>query len=323
MVMMDKILLEGIQVWGTHGVLEFEKKHPQPFIVDVTLWADLSKSYKSDNLQSTIDYANIYNIVKSVIETQSFMLIERLSYAILEKIFLYDERVQKIKLRVMKNKAPLGGQFNYVGVEIKKSREQILRYNTSNTKTTTTLPSSDATADSTVAVDVKKGTEGYKVVLALGSNVGDRAQNIQKALEMLTEFASVIILDKSKLYETEPVGYVEQEKFYNAAVFVETVLNPFDLYLKIKNIENTLGRKETFRWGPRVIDIDIIVYEGCMINTSGLTLPHKEYMQRAFVLKPLSDMPDAVEAAGLTMSLIEKMICCAKDSIGIKCIGTL
>jgi dihydroneopterin aldolase/2-amino-4-hydroxy-6-hydroxymethyldihydropteridine diphosphokinase len=312
---MDKILIEGIQAWGTHGVLDFEKKYLQSFIVDIELWADLSKSYVSDNLQNTIDYTSIYDIIKSVIETQNFMLIERLSYVIIEKIFLHDKRVQKIRIRVMKNKAPLGGQFNHVGVEIEKTREQILMHSITNEAANI---GSDVAADAKLSVDM-----GYKVVLALGSNVGDRQQNIQKALEMLTDLADVTILDKSKLYETEPVGYMDQEKFYNAAVFVETMLNPFDLYLKIKNIENTLGRKKTFKWGPRLIDIDIIAYEGCMINTNGLTLPHKEYMQRAFVLKPLSDMPDAVKAAGLNMPLIEQMICCANDYNGIKCIGNL
>jgi dihydroneopterin aldolase/2-amino-4-hydroxy-6-hydroxymethyldihydropteridine diphosphokinase len=312
---MDKILIEGIQAWGTHGVLDFEKKYLQSFIVDIELWADLSKSYVSDNLQNTIDYTSIYDIIQSVIETQNFMLIERLSSVILEKIFLHDKRVQKIRIRVMKNKAPLGGQFNHVGVEIEKTREQVLIHSTTNETTSISL---DVTADAKLSVAVS-----YKVVLALGSNVGDRQQNIQKALEMLTDLVGVTILDKSKLYETEPVGYVEQEKFYNAAVFVETMLNPFDLYLKIKDIENTLGRKKTFKWGPRLIDIDIIAYEGCVINTNGLTLPHKEYMQRAFVLKPLSDMPDAVKAAGLNMPLIEQMTCCANDYNGIKCIGNL
>jgi len=319
---MDKILIEGIQAWGIHGVLDFEKKFSQPFLVDVELWADLSGSYVSDDLQNTIDYTEIYNIITSVIETQSFMLLERLSYVILEKIFRHDERVQKIKIRLMKTRAPLSGQFKHVGVEIEKTRDQTLTHHaTPNTAVNAQSNiTSNVTADT--AANVKTHVDmSYKAVLALGSNVGDRQQNLQKALKMLTNSTDIIILNKSKLYETEPVGYVDQEKFYNAAVFVETTLNPFELYLKIKEVENTLGRKKTFRWGPRVIDIDIIAYEGCTINTKGLTLPHKEYMQRAFVLQPLSDMPNAVETAGLNMQLIEKMIKCANDSNGITCVG--
>ncbi|MDR0797571.1 MAG: 2-amino-4-hydroxy-6-hydroxymethyldihydropteridine diphosphokinase [Nitrososphaerota archaeon] len=321
---MDKILINGLQAWGKHGVFDFEQNHSQPFTVDIELWADLLESFTSDDLQNTINYADIYNIVKSVIETQSFQLIERLTYVLLEKIFLYDKRIQKIKIRVMKNKAPLDGQVNYVGIELEKNREHIITQNNTtdkqqnNNSNTSTPTAEDAATTAKLPVDM-----GYKVVLALGSNVGDRQQSIQNAIKMLTDFAGVHILNKSKLYETEPVGYVDQEKFYNAAVFVKTTLNPFDLYLRIKNIENTLGRKKTFKWGPRAIDIDIIAYEGCVIKTTGLTLPHKEYMQRAFVLKPLSDMPDAVEAAGLNMQLIEKMLSCANDNTGIKPVGNL
>ncbi|MCL2134782.1 MAG: 2-amino-4-hydroxy-6-hydroxymethyldihydropteridine diphosphokinase [Candidatus Bathyarchaeota archaeon] len=299
---MDKILVSGVKAWGKHGVLNFEREYSQPFTVDLEIWADVSKSYLTDDLQDTVNYVGVYDIVRSVVETQSYMLIERLSYVIMEKIFLYDSRIQRIKICVVKNKAPLIGQFDHVGVEIEKSRHDVLIQDT-YTKSETGA--------------------GYKVVLALGTNIGDRKQNIQKALELLSDSLDVMILSKSKLYETEPVGYVNQEKFYNAAILVETTLNPFELYNKIKTIENNLGREKTFKWGPRVIDIDIIVYEGCIINTNGLTLPHKEYMQRAFVLKPLSDMPDAVKIAGLNMTIIEKMICCADDYHGINCVGSI
>ncbi|MDR0373458.1 MAG: 2-amino-4-hydroxy-6-hydroxymethyldihydropteridine diphosphokinase [Nitrososphaerota archaeon] len=313
---MDKILIAGIKTCGKHGVLAFEREYPQIFTVDMELWVDNSKSYLSDDLQDTVNYAGVYDIVKSVIEAQSFMLIERLSYVIIEKVFVYDSRIQRIKIRTMKNKAPLVGQFDYAGVEIEKTRDTVLIQD-AGTKVSITPDVSTCTGAEA------KPDAGYKAVLSLGSNIGDRKQNIQKALEMLTTSAGINILNKSKLYETEPVGYVDQEKFYNAAILVETTLNPFELRIKTKDIENNLGRKKTFRWGPRLIDIDIIAYEGCMINTNGLTLPHKEYMQRAFVLKPISDMPDAVAVAGLNMALIEKMTCCADDYHGLKYLGPL
>jgi dihydroneopterin aldolase/2-amino-4-hydroxy-6-hydroxymethyldihydropteridine diphosphokinase len=311
----DKILIEGLKAWGRHGVLDFEKQYSQAFTVDIEIWADISKAYLSDNLEDTINYASIYDIIKSVIETQSFRLVERLAYVIVEKVFLHDLRIQRIKIRLIKNKAPLDGQVDDIGVEIEKSRTDVLMQDRCM----------NAESDISAAETGTKAEtdEGYRAVLALGSNVGDRYQNIQKAIERLSDCRGIVILNKSKLYETEPVGYADQEKFYNAAILVQTTLNPFDLYSKIKDIENNLGRKKTFRWGPRLIDIDIIAYERCVINTKGLTLPHKEYMQRAFVLKPISDMPDAVEVTGLNMTLIEKMITCADDYQGLKCIGDL
>jgi len=309
----DKILIEGLKAWGKHGVFDFEKQYAQAFIIDLEIEAEISKSYLSDKLEDTVNYADVYDIVKAVIETQSYRLLERLAYVIIEKIFLHDTRIQRIKIRVIKDRAPLSGQVDSTGVEIEKSREEISIQNT-DIKTNTT-PKIDTNTNTE--------TEGYKAVLALGSNIGDRYQNLQKALEMLADSTGISILNKSNLYETEPVGYAEQEKFYNAAILIETTLNPFELYNKVKDIEDNLGRKKTFRWGPRLIDIDIIAYERCVINTKGLTLPHKEYMQRAFVLKPLSDMPDAVEVAGLNMTLIEKMTACANDYRGLKCIGPL
>ncbi|MDR0493747.1 MAG: 2-amino-4-hydroxy-6-hydroxymethyldihydropteridine diphosphokinase [Nitrososphaerota archaeon] len=311
---MDKIIIEGLKACGKHGVLDFERQYPQSFTVDIEIWADISKSYLSDDLEDTVNYAGVYDIIKTTIETQSFRLIERLSYVIIEKIFHYNTCIQKIKIRVIKDKAPLNGQVDSTGVEIEKSRDTTLMQD-ADVKTNI---DSEIGANTNLEAD-----EGYKAVLALGSNIGDRYQNIQKTLEMLSESTGINILNRSNLYETEPVGYVEQEKFYNAAILVETTLNPFELYSKVKDIENNLGRKKTFRWGPRLIDIDIIAYERCVINTKGLTLPHKEYMQRAFVLKPLSDMPDAVEVAGLNMTLIEKMTECADDYQGLKCIGPL
>jgi len=311
---MDKILIEGLKAWGKHGVLDFEKQYPQAFTVDMEIWADLSKAYLSDNLEDTVNYACIYEVIKTVIETQSFRLVERLAFVILEKVFRHDVRIQRIRIRLIKNKAPLEGQVDSIGVEIEKNRTQVLLQDTCK------IIETNVNADTSAKTDTD---EGYRAVLALGSNVGDKHQNMQRALEMLSDCGGIVILNKSKLYETEPVGYVDQEKFYNAAILVKTTLNPFDLYSKIKDIENNLGRKKTIRWGPRLIDIDIIAYERCVINTKGLTLPHKEYMQRAFVLKPISDMPDAVEVTGLNMTLIEKMTTCADDYQGLKCIGSL
>jgi dihydroneopterin aldolase/2-amino-4-hydroxy-6-hydroxymethyldihydropteridine diphosphokinase len=310
---MDKILITGVAVWGKHGVFSFEREQPQPFTLDMEIWADISKSCISDNLSDTINYADIYNIIKNVVETQSFMLIERLSYVIIEKVFSYDMRIQKIRIRTVKNKAPLEGQVDGVGVEIEKSRDPAWSQDTYGKV---------SIEKSETAVNTKTEANGeYKAVLSLGSNIGDRKQNIQKALEILAN-SNCTILNKSKLYETTPVGYINQEKFYNAAILVKTLLNPFELLTKIREIENTLGRKKTIKWGPRTIDIDIIAYEGCIINTEKLTLPHKEYTQRTFVLKTLADIPEALEITGLNTEFIKKMACYT-DNYGIKCIGSM
>ena len=124
--------------------------------------------------------------------------------------------------------------------------------------------------------------------LSLGSNIGNRKKNIEKALVQL-EKNSIKKIKLSSFYETEPVGPV-QRNFYNIAGKFKTELTPFDLLKKIKEIESLLGRKKTYRWGPRVIDIDILFYGKKIIKTENLIIPHKEICKRLFVLIPLNEI---------------------------------
>ena len=124
--------------------------------------------------------------------------------------------------------------------------------------------------------------------LSLGSNIGNRKKNIEKALVQL-EKNSIKKIKLSSFYETEPVGPV-QRNFYNIAGKFKIELTPFDLLKKIKEIESLLGRKKTYRWGPRVIDIDILFYGKKIIKTKNLIIPHKEICKRLFVLIPLNEI---------------------------------
>lgn len=133
-----------------------------------------------------------------------------------------------------------------------------------------------------------------KVFLSLGSNLEEREKNIQKALEELKN-NSINILKISANYETEPEGYIDQPKFINAAAEIETDLKPLDLLKTLKNIEKKLGRKDTFKWGPRIIDIDILTYGDISVQEKELTIPHPLLKTRKFVLEPLKEIaPDFV-----------------------------
>ena len=127
------------------------------------------------------------------------------------------------------------------------------------------------------------------VYLGLGSNLGDRRQNIQKALELLKE-NGVHLLKQSSVIETEPIGGPPQGKFLNAVIEVETQLSPQDLLTELKAIEKILGRVKTVHHGPRPIDIDILVYENIKIKTPKLTIPHPYMIEREFVMKPLREI---------------------------------
>ena len=132
-----------------------------------------------------------------------------------------------------------------------------------------------------------------KVYISVGSNLGKRKQNIKKAFEILTNTPGIRIKKTSSIIETEPWGYKNQPKFLNAVWQIETKISPENLLKKLKEIEKKLGRKKTFRWGPRVIDLDILLYGRKKINKKNLKIPHPQIKNRDFILKLLSKIRKA------------------------------
>lgn len=131
-----------------------------------------------------------------------------------------------------------------------------------------------------------------KVYLSLGSNIGNRQEYIESAIELVGKTEGIKILKKSGLYETSPVGYVEQDLFLNAVIKIETDFSAREILKIINKIENELGRKREIRWGPRTIDIDILIFSDKKINETDLIIPHKEMLNRLFVLVPLIEIYD-------------------------------
>lgn len=143
-----------------------------------------------------------------------------------------------------------------------------------------------------------------RVWLSLGTNLGERAAALRAAINGLRDFGDIRAV--SPVYETAPVGELNQPAFLNATVEIETALAPLGLLNAVKSIENALGRLPRERWGPREIDIDLILWDGVTLRTPALTLPHPEFRRRRFVLAPLADIaPDAVDPeTGLTVSAL-------------------
>ena len=132
------------------------------------------------------------------------------------------------------------------------------------------------------------------VYIAFGSNIGDRGAAIEEALNLI-EQNEMKIVKRSKIYETEPYGYVDQPSFLNGAVEVETNLSCRDVLERLLSIENQIGRVREFKWGPRIIDLDIIFYNNEIYDEEDLKVPHPDMQNRDFVLKPLNDLcPDYV-----------------------------
>jgi len=131
----------------------------------------------------------------------------------------------------------------------------------------------------------------HLVFIALGTNMGDRKTNLQAAITAMR--AAVTVLDRSPVYETPPWGYEQQPEFLNQVIKVHTELDPLNLLTFLKSIESQMGRQKTIRYGPRLIDLDILLYDELILNNPNLVVPHPRLAERAFVLVPLADLaPD-------------------------------
>lgn len=132
------------------------------------------------------------------------------------------------------------------------------------------------------------------VFLLLGTNIGDLKENLRRALEALEE-GGLVILKKSRIYRTKPWGNEEQPDFLNMVVQTQCAYSPLELLVKIKDIEQQLGRKPNRRWGPRVMDIDILFYGKQIIQETNLTIPHPEFFRRPFAIQLMAEVaPDFI-----------------------------
>lgn len=145
------------------------------------------------------------------------------------------------------------------------------------------------------------------VHIGIGSNIGDREANCRKAISMLT-FRGIEIKKTSSMYKTEPWGFKDQPEFINMVMEAETSLSPDELLQTLKDIENSMGRKETIRWGPRIIDLDILFYDDLVIDEDHLKIPHPLIQEREFVLIPMCEIaPNRIHPVlGKTILQIKK-----------------
>lgn len=126
--------------------------------------------------------------------------------------------------------------------------------------------------------------------LGLGSNIGDRKQQLLKAIDLIGNIKGIKVTKQSSIYETAPIGYTDQPNFLNLCLEIETELSPQQLLKQCLDIEQQLHRVREIRWGPRTLDIDILLYSDDIIETDNLSVPHPRMQERAFVLIPLNDI---------------------------------
>lgn len=149
-----------------------------------------------------------------------------------------------------------------------------------------------------------------RVYIGIGSNLGDKQENIKKALDLLKANGRLSGVIAAPLYKTDPVGCADQDWFLNTVACFTTDMSPHDLLGVLMSMEKEMGRVRTVRWGPRVIDLDILLYGDLKIDFPDLQVPHPRLEERAFVMVPLADLsPDLVMPCGKTsVSLAEELV---------------
>lgn len=258
---MDHLRMCDMKFHGYTGCLPEEKVNGQTFIVTVDMCFERNKSAVTDNLEDTVNYAELYELIKRFVTTSKGDLIENLAYEIGGIILNYTMLPDSVVVTVSKPEAPVEGDFRTMEVSIERKRSQ---------------------ANKMI----------HNAVLALGSNMGDKEEYLREAVKELMASGHIEVVARGGLYETEPVGYADQPYFYNTVVEVMTDLAPLELLDLTQSIENKLHRVRTIRNGPRTIDIDILLYEDLKIESERLIVPHPRMYERAFVLCPLKDIRD-------------------------------
>lgn len=249
---MDKIVIKNLNIFAYHGVFEEEKKNGQLFRISAELRLSLRKAAQQDDLRLAVNYADVCELIQEVTTREKCDLIETVAENIAAEILIKYRTVQGVRVKVSKPDAPIDMTFEDVAVVVDRERRTAL--------------------------------------LGLGSNLGDREQYLKTAVDQLGKDDYIKVKKVSSYIETEPYGPVDQPDFLNAAVLVETLYTAEELLMVTSDIEQDAKRERIIHWGPRTLDIDILLFDDEIISTERLTVPHKEMHLRDFVLRPADEI---------------------------------
>lgn len=249
---MDKIYINDLEVYGYHGVYDAEKKLGQRFLISVEIHTDLRKAAIHDDLDATINYGALCHELEQVFLEEKINLIESITLKLADYILLNYEVARAVKVKIKKPWAPIGKPVDHVAVEMER--------------------------------------RWHKAYIAFGSNLGNREENISMARALIEESKKTKITNASTLIETEPWGYTDQDNFFNGVWEVETLLHPGELMTFLLEIEQKLKRERVIKWGPRTLDLDIILYDEMVSNDTHIIIPHPRMHERMFVLEPLNEI---------------------------------
>ncbi len=246
---MDKIHIKNLEVFAKHGVFPEENVLGQKFVISAVLYTSTREAGKTDDLTKSIHYGEVSQFITEFMEQNTFQLLEAVAERMAEELLLRTERLEKVCLEIKKPWAPVG------------------------------LPLE------TVSVEIERGW--HTAYIALGANLGDKEANLRLGVEALRATKGCQVLAVSDFLVTEPYGGVEQDDFLNGAMKIRTLLTPHELLERLHEIEREAKRERVVRWGPRTLDLDILLYDDLILDEEELHIPHIEMYKRDFVLKPL------------------------------------
>lgn len=248
-IKMDQIKIEELEVFAYHGVYPEENEKGQHFYVNATLYTECRAAGKADELELSTHYGEVCRFLHAFLTEHTYKLLETAAEQAADALLLQFPKVRALDLEIRKPEAPIPFPFASVSVKI---------------------------------------TRGWKrAYLACGSNMGDRKAYLDGAVEALRADVHCRVLRISDWMETTPYGEVAQDDFLNGAIAVDTLYTPEELLICLQGIEKAYHRERLVHWGPRTLDLDILLYEGCVMDTERLTIPHMDMQNRDFVLKPL------------------------------------
>lgn len=249
---MDKITISDLEVFAFHGVLKEENSLGQKFLISAELYMDVSEAAKGDDISKSINYADICKEIDIFLKNNTFKLIETMADRLARHLLISYKSLDEVCIKVKKPWAPILMTLDTVSVSVNR--------------------------------------KWHHVYLSLGSNMGDMEDNINKAIMLLDKEEDCHVIRVSTLRTTKPVGPVKQNDFLNGALYMKTLKSPQELLALIGAIEKELKRVREIHWGPRTIDLDILLYDDNIIQSENLTIPHVEMDKRLFVLEPMAEL---------------------------------
>ncbi|MCR5770011.1 MAG: 2-amino-4-hydroxy-6-hydroxymethyldihydropteridine diphosphokinase [Butyrivibrio sp.] len=248
----DEIRIKGLTVFANHGVYPEENKLGQKFVVNAVMYVDTRKAGMTDDLDMSVNYGTVCHQITEFMTANTYKLIERAAEELARHLLINNTLVREIDIELEKPGAPIGLPLETVSVKIHRA--------------------------------------WHEVAIALGSNIGDTKKYLDEAVTKIGELPDTKVIKVASYITTKPYGGVEQDDFLNSAMIIETLYTPYELLDKLHEIEKAAGRERIIHWGPRTLDLDILLYDDLVMDTRDLTIPHVEMHLRDFVLKPLAEI---------------------------------